>query len=138
MNENNENKVDAMLPPPELLARYKEMGLGDNLVELVHNEQQHRHSLQKKYFYAYILGQMFGFGIIIFFLKNIFCLVKQGLIKESYILTGVFCLLTIIITVIIRRNKMMKLRRQNVNFTQARRNVRGNNNYPMRRNINHR
>ena len=135
MSESNESKVDAMLSPPELLARYKEMGLGDNLVDLVKDEQKHRHSLQKKYFCAYILGQILGCGIIVFFLTNIFCLMKQGLKQESYILSLIFCCLMVIITYIIRSNRMMKRKQQIINYTQARRNIRTPN-YPVRRNNN--
>lgn len=98
-------KVDAMLPPPELLERYKSLGFGDNLIDLVKIEQTHRHNLQKKYLLCYKLGQILGFIIIMFFFYSIFKLMNQNMRTEAYILSGIFSILTLIIVIFLRNNR---------------------------------
>ena len=114
MTYNNYNNINNMekelLPSPELLAKYKELGLGEDLAKLVKEEQEHRHNLQKKYLINYRIGQLFGFILILFFLKLVFGLVEKGFRTEAYVLSGVYVLSTLIIVIILRVNNRMGLR----------------------------
>ncbi len=109
MTYNNINK-DPLLPPAELIEKYKDLGLGENLVELVKVEQKHRHELQKKYLINYRLGQIFGFIIILFFLKSVFDLVKYDYKIEAYILSSILSISTLIIIAILRVNNKIGLK----------------------------
>ena len=109
MTYNNINK-DPLLPPVELLVKYKDLGLGENLVELVKEEQKHRHELQKKYLISYRLGQIFSFIIILFFLKSIFDLIKYGYKLEVYILASILSISTFIIIIFLRFNNKIGLK----------------------------
>lgn len=124
MTYNNNNTEKELLPPPELLTRYKELGLGENLVEIVKKEQEHRHNLQKKYLLSYRIGQLFGFILILFFLKLVFGLMEKGFKTEAYIFTGVFILATFIIVIILRVNNKIGLKNR---LADKRRNNRNNN-----------
>lgn len=106
----NNNTEKELLPSPELLSRYKELGLGEDLVKLVKEEQVHRHNLQKKYLLNYRIGQLFGFILMLFFLKLVFGLVEKGFITEAYILSAIFALATLVIVVILRVNNKIGLR----------------------------
>lgn len=110
MTYNNNSTEKNLLPSPEILSRYKELGLGEDLVKLVKEEQKHRHNLQKKYLLNYRLGQLFGFILMLFFLKSVFNLVEKGFTKEAYILSGVFILSTLVIVIILRVNNKIGLR----------------------------
>ena len=57
-NINNQDKMDAFLPPVELIQKYEELGIGKDLISVVKDEQTHRHNIQKKYIMCYILGQI--------------------------------------------------------------------------------
>jgi uncharacterized membrane protein len=114
MNEKNNSKVEPLLPPPEVLDKYKELGFGENLVELVRIEQRHRHSLQKKYAANYRLGQLSGFLVALYFFIEIFRLINKGLDKQAYILTLILSALVLSVSLIIRkkRDDVAKRRRQ--------------------------
>lgn len=106
----NNNTEKSLLPSPELLSKYKELGLGDNLIKLVREEQKHRHSLQKKYLLTYRLGQLFGFILMLFFIKSVFDLVNKGFVKEAYFLSILFILSTLVIVIILRVNNKIGLK----------------------------
>ncbi len=110
MTYNNNMNKDPLLPPAELLAKYKDLGLGENLVELVREEQKHRHELQKKYLINYRLGQIFGFIIILFFLKSVFDLVRYDYKIEAYILSSILSISTLIIIMVLRFNNKVGLK----------------------------
>ncbi|MDR0572332.1 MAG: hypothetical protein LBG48_05765 [Rickettsiales bacterium] len=113
MSDKN-NKLEPLLPSPEILERYKRLGFGENLVELVRVEQKHRHSLQRKYATSYRLGQFSGFLITLYCLVEIFRLINKGLDKQAYILTLVFSALVLLVSLIVRKNRddLIKRRRQ--------------------------
>jgi uncharacterized membrane protein len=69
----NTQKRDAVLPPPEVLERYEKTlpGSADALIKLVKDEQDHRHQLQNKYLKSYRLGQILSFIFNIFFIAII-------------------------------------------------------------------
>ncbi len=104
-NLNNENKKDSILPPPEILARYEELGIGEDLINLIEKEQEHRHLLQKKYFRVYRCGQVFSFILSLLFVYELFKLIRMDYIKEAYIIFVLFAALIIIVTMILRSEK---------------------------------
>lgn len=110
MTYNNNTNRDPLLPPPELLMKYKELGLGENLTDLVKEEQKHRHELQKKYLINYRLGQFFGFFVILFFLKSVFDLVKMDYTIEAYILASILGLSTLVVILLLRINNKIGLK----------------------------
>ena len=111
-NLNNENRKDSILPPPEILVKYEELGIGEDLIDLIKKEQQHRHLLQKKYARAYFCGQMFSFILSMTFIYELFKLVRMEYIKEAYILFALFAILIIVITIILRSEKRSIQRRR--------------------------
>ena len=118
-NLNNENRKDSILPPPEILVKYEELGIGEDLIDLIKKEQEHRHSLQKKYARAYFCGQMFGFILSMTFIYEIFKLVQMEYMKEAYILFALFAILIIVITIILRSEKR-SIQRRRVAMAQIR------------------
>ena len=111
INNSQEQQKDSLLPPPEILLKYQELGINKNLIELVKAEQEHRHLLQNKYQINYRMGQLFGFILCLTFIIGIFKSMNNGYITESYILTGIFCLLVLLISIIVRSNKKTTTRR---------------------------
>jgi uncharacterized membrane protein len=101
----SEERIDSLLPPPELLERYNELGLGTNLVELVKAEQEHRHKLQRKYAMSYRIGQLGSLAIILYYLTGIFRLVEKGFVKEAYSITAIMSLLVLVVVIILRRKR---------------------------------
>ena len=123
INNNLQEQKDSLLPPPEILVRYQELGINDDLIELVKAEQKHRHMLQNKYQLSYRVGQIFGLLICLSFISGIFKLASNGYKTEAYIFFGLFSLLLIIITLLLRTNKKQIIRRT----TTTTRNIRTNN-----------
>ena len=76
---NNVEQKDSLLPPPEIISRYKELGIDNDIIDLVKNEQEHRHILQNKYQNNYRMGQIFGFLLCALVIVNVFNLIKMGL-----------------------------------------------------------
>ena len=89
-NLNDNNKKDSLLPPPEILVKYEELGIGEDLINLIKKEQEHRHILQNKYFRVYLFGQILGFLTFLLFIYEIFKLVRIDYIREAYIMFGLF------------------------------------------------
>ena len=125
INNNNLEQKDSLLPPPEILVKYQELGKGDDIIKLVKKEQEHRHLLQKKYQTNYRMGQLFGFILCALIIVNIFSLLKAGMKIESYIMLGIFSLLTIIIC-FITRTKKASIKRT-TNTSSIKRNLRRKN-----------
>ena len=113
-NLNNENRKDSILPPPEILVKYEELGIGEDLIDLIKKEQQHRHLLQKKYARIYFCGQIFSFILSMTFIYEIFKLVRMEYVKEAYILSGLFFVLIILVAIILRSEKKNTQRRRAV------------------------
>lgn len=108
MNNNtqhNKEKVEAFLPPAELIQKYEELGIGEDLISLVREEQEHRHRLQKKYLLCYIIGQILGFVLSFIVAHGVYDLILKGYQKEAYILLGVFFVLTIYIFSSVRKDR---------------------------------
>ena len=125
INNSNLEQKDSLLPPPEILVKYQELGKGDDIIKLVKKEQEHRHLLQKKYQTNYRMGQIFGFILCALIIINIFSLLKAGMKIESYIMLGVFSLLTIIICFVTRTKKTGTKR--TTNTSSIKRNLRRKN-----------
>lgn len=113
-NLNNENRKDSILPPPEILVKYEELGIGEDLIDLIKKEQQHRHLLQRKYARSYFFGQMFSFILSMALIYELFKLVRMEYMKEAYILFALFAVLVIIVTIVLRSEKRNTQRRRAV------------------------
>ncbi len=111
-NLSNENRKDSILPPPEILVKYEELGIGDDLISLVKKEQEHRHLLQKKYARVYFYGQLFNFILSTLFIYEVFKLVRIEYTKEAYILFALFAALIIVVTIILKSEKRSTQRRR--------------------------
>jgi len=96
---NNDSRKEILLPPAELLEKYERVSPGSSkeIIKLVQQEQEHRHSLQKKYLFHYRLGQFFGLGYGIYLMYLIFDLFKAGQTNAAYILTAMFGFLIVLI-----------------------------------------
>jgi uncharacterized membrane protein len=105
MNERNNNKIEALLPPPEVLEKYKELGLGGGLIELVKEEQKHRHLLQNKYAVSYRIGQIVSLIIILYYLYGTFKLISNDMERQAYILTGMIGFVVLTAVVLVRRRR---------------------------------
>lgn len=112
---NNIEQKDSLLPPPEIISRYKELGIGNDIIELVKSEQEHRHILQNKYQNNYRMGQVFGFLLCALVIANVFNLIKMGLMLEAYIMLGSFSVLTIMICFLTRTKGIV---RRNINISR--------------------
>lgn len=121
---------NSLLPPPEILEKYQQLGINEDLVKLIKIEQEHRHKLQNKYLLNYRLGQTFSFVLCLFFLYIIFDLVKFGYKIEAYIILTVFVFLTLSVTILLRINNKIILRKKN---SISRRNNNMNNTYNQKR-----
>ena len=137
MTEKNE-KVDAMQPPPELLERYKDLGYGENLVELIKEEQEHRHKLQNRYASAYRCGQFFSAIISAFTIYKIFELILIGKETQGYIMSGVFVGLVIIVSLINRINRGIITKKRLIRNNNNNNNRNNRNNRSFGRNSNYR
>ena len=104
MSLDNKDKIEAFLPPIELLKKYEDMGMGGDLIKLIKTEQEHRLSLQKKYYIQYMIGQLFGFVISMYFFYNIFKLVLADKSIHAYILSAIFLLLVTIIYIFSKKD----------------------------------
>ena len=111
---NNSEQRDSLLPPPEIISRYKELGVGEDIIKLVKKEQEHRHILQNKYQNNYRMGQIFGFLLCSLVIINIFKLIRIGLVFESYIMLTSFSLLAVVIC-FLTRTKIGIRRRTSLN-----------------------
>ena len=103
MNLDNKDKIEAFLPPIELLQKYEEMGMGGDLINLIKTEQEHRLNLQKKYCLQYKIGQFFAFVISMYFFYNIFKLILNDKSIHAYILSAIFLLFVAIIYIFSKR-----------------------------------
>ena len=104
MINNIQEQKDSLLPPPEILVKYQELGINEDLLELVKMEQEHRHILQKKYQLSYRMGQLFGFILSLVFILGIFKLINNSYITEAYVISGIFVATLIVLTVLVRKN----------------------------------
>ena len=104
MINNIQEPKDSLLPPPEILVKYQELGINEDLLELVKIEQEHRHILQKKYQLSYRMGQLFGFILSLVFILGIFKLINNSYITEAYVISGIFVATLIVLTVLVRKN----------------------------------
>lgn len=123
---NNTEQKDSLLPPPEIISRYKELGVGEDIIKLVKKEQEHRHVLQNKYQNNYRMGQFFGFLLCVLVIINIFYLIKIGFTIEAYSMLACFSILTIAICFITRtksctRRKISTNSRRSTNNNNTRR-----------------
>ncbi len=84
-NTNGQEKLEAFLPPVELLHKYEELGMGGDLIGLIKKEQAHRHQLQKKYLMCYRFGQILSFFLIALVSCGIYNLFVNELKIEAYI-----------------------------------------------------
>ena len=107
---NNIEQKDSLLPPPEILVKYQELGKGEDIIKLVKKEQEHRHMLQKKYQLNYRMGQIFGFILCVLIIIGTFSLVNNGYSTEAYILLAIFFILTIAVCFITRTKAPVKRR----------------------------
>jgi uncharacterized membrane protein len=105
MIERPNHRIDSLLPPPEILERYKELGMGENLVDLIKAEQKHRHALQNKYAISYRIGQITGMTVVLYYFYGVFRLIDNGLEKQAYTLTCILSVLVLLSVIIIRRKK---------------------------------
>lgn len=112
---NNVEQKDSLLPPPEIISRYKELGIGNDIIDLVKNEQEHRHILQNKYQNNYRMGQIFGFLLCALVIVNVFNLIKMDLMVEAYIMLGSFSILTIMICFLTRTKGTIRKRNTTIN-----------------------
>lgn len=103
-----QEKKETLLPPPELLERYESIsaGLSKDLVELIKNEQLHRHKLQDKYLMHFRLGQIFGSLFLIYVVYMIFNLAINGNFAVAYLMTAMFGLLIVLILSQYRKDKL--------------------------------
>lgn len=121
MSLDNKDKIEAFLPPIELLQKYEEMEMGGDLIALIKKEQEHRLSLQRKYYMQYKIGQLFAFIISMYFFYNIFNLVLNNKSIQAYILTAIFLLFVAIIYIfskkenIQQQNKINQKKQLNIN-----------------------
>lgn len=104
MINNIQEPKDSLLPPPEILVKYQELGINEDLLDLVKAEQEHRHILQKKYQLSYRMGQLFGFILSLVFILGIFKLINNSYITEAYIISGIFVITLIVLTMLVRKN----------------------------------
>lgn len=132
MTNNIQEQKDSLLPPPEILVKYQELGINEDLLELVKIEQEHRHFLQKKYQLSYRMGQLFGFILSLIFMCGIFELIKNNNITEAYVISGIFVITLIILTILVRKNNKRSTTRKitttrTPRTTQPRRSIRNYN-----------
>ena len=113
MNENNnvqhQDKADAFLPPVELIQRYEELGIGEDLMSVVKDEQEHRHGIQKRYIFCYILGQITSFALTVLVFFGIYKLILSGLKTEAYTLLGVYVMLFVFAFVKARKDRIRNI-----------------------------
>jgi uncharacterized membrane protein len=134
-NSVNSGRIEALLPPPELLERYKELGMGTSLIEVIKAEQKHRHGLQNKYAVSYRIGQILGAVVVLTYLRGAFRLISNGMQRQAYILTSILCAFVLLAVFIVRRKKdIVAYKRANrlnnaVNGANNRDGVRQNSNY---------
>lgn len=108
-NIQNQDKVEAFLPPVELIQRYEELGIGKDLMSVVRDEQKHRHAIQKKYIFCYALGQIASLILAIFVFTGVYRLLLVGQKKEAYILLGVYAVLFIFAFIKARKDRIRNI-----------------------------
>lgn len=129
-NSNSQEQKDSLLPPPEILVKYQELGINEDLINLVKIEQEHRHKLQNGYQLSYRIGQLFGFIIALFFLHGIFKMANNGKILQTYIIFGLFALLITILTIISKSGRKQTIKKTiNVRNTRIQNQRRNSRNY---------
>jgi uncharacterized membrane protein len=96
---------DSLLPPVEVLERYEELQGGRDLINLVKIEQEHRHRLQNKYSNSHRLGQVLSFIVTVYFIYEIFALIKLDYIKEAYIVSGIFSSMVLGVALVLKANR---------------------------------
>lgn len=130
MNTNNNERRETLLPPPELLERYEGIskGLSKNLIDLVKDEQKHRHRLQKKYLNHFRCGQFFGGMFLMYIMFMIFDLARYGDFALAYFMCAMFGLLIVLILMQYKKDKLSAvIRNSNKNIQQNNNNRRGKN-----------
>lgn len=105
----NQDKVEAFLPPVELIQKYEELGIGNDLIKLVKEEQEHRHNIQKKYIICYILGQIASLVLAIAVFFGIYKFMISGLIIHAYIVLCVYVILFIFAFIKARKDRIRNI-----------------------------
>jgi len=117
-------RKETLLPPPELLERYEEIskGLSKDLVELVKNEQNHRHKLQDAYLMHFRMGQAFGACFLLFVIYKIFEIANNGNLGMAYAMSAMFGLLIVLILLQYKKDKLSAVMRNSNrnNYNNAR------------------
>lgn len=106
---NNQDKMDAFLPPVELIQKYEELGIGKDLISIVKDEQIHRHGIQKKYLTCYIFGQISSLILAAIVFLGIYKFMLNGLIIQAYIVLGVYAILFIFAFIKARRDRVRNI-----------------------------
>ena len=108
-NLQNQDKVEAFLPPVELIQKYEELGIGKDLVELVRDEQEHRHNIQKKYIMCYMLGQIASLILAIGVFFGVYKFMMNGMVKHAYIVLGIYVVLFIFAFIKARKDRIRNI-----------------------------
>lgn len=108
-NLQNQDKVEAFLPPVELIQKYEELGIGKDLIELVKEEQEHRHNIQKKYIICYMLGQIASLILAIAVFFGIYKFMINGLTIHAYIILCVYVVLFIFAFIKARKDRIRNI-----------------------------
>lgn len=97
MRNTNEKLRDTVLPSPSVLESYESMASGSvkKLITMSEKEQLNRHRLQKKYFFSYILGQLFSFILGAGALYLVYCLAQAGDVVSVMTVASVYFLIFI-------------------------------------------
>ncbi|MDR2777358.1 MAG: hypothetical protein LBB24_01140 [Rickettsiales bacterium] len=100
---NDDSRENFLLPPPDILVKYKNSGMGRELIDFVRREQEYRHELEINRVLNHRIGQWLGFAVYLFFFGGIFRLVGQGHTEEAYIVSALFCSLVLVAILMTRR-----------------------------------
>ncbi|MDR1425911.1 MAG: hypothetical protein LBI70_02870 [Rickettsiales bacterium] len=106
-NDTSDDEENVFLPPPDILAKYRNSGMARELSNFVKKEQEHRHEVQRDSMHNYRRGQTFGLISSLFFIWNTFSLIKAGHRKEAYVLCFAFSSLMlsmVLLTRCLRKN----------------------------------
>lgn len=108
------------LPSVELLKQYEKLGINEDLIKLVKQEQLHRHKLQNQYLLYFQLGQICSICLSLFVFTYVYKLMRLKLFKEASILLMVFIFLIFYILLYFIKvdKKLIK-----INFLKAKKKV---------------
>lgn len=125
MRNTGDKLRDTVLPSPSVLESYESMASGSvkKLITMSEKEQLNRHSLQRKYFFSYILGQLFSFTLGAGALYLIYCLAKSGDVVSVMTVASVYFLIFISALIYTSKKKGSSYTRRNTR-TRNTRNIR--------------